>query len=502
MRVSLLASSIVAIAGLDLYALSSRNALGIALALAAVAALFAAGYDAARGRSGPPRASAPAALWNAPLATMLFDARDRWNMAGLAIASFALSVVRYWVPPDKIFDEVYFARAAEEYLRNQRIYENTHPPLTKLIVTLSVMLFGGLAHGDSSYGWRFLDVVFSALAVALLYALARRVTGSWVWALAAAGFLLFDGMHFVQSRIATPEGIVICFSLATAYALFRFWTQPAGGRATTAWLFVFGIALGALVGSKWYGLTFAPLAAGLLLWQRPKGVRALPALGTIAAVALAAYALVWVPDLVRQSPDPNEIHSIGDVFVRQYDMFHYHATLRATHPYSSKWWEWPLDAVPVAYYYTPAPSPTPASCCVREITSMPNPLTLWFGILSLPAVAALAWRERNRSYAFAVLLYLAQWLPWALSPRISWEYHYYVDIPIVCLCNAIALQRLWGWASALPRYRSFATPAVAAYAAAVVGLFFYFYPILAAVPIAWGDWNARMWFPTWIIGPG
>ena len=44
-----------------------------------------------------------------------------------------------------------------------RIYENTHPPLTKLLVTLSVMLFGGLGHGDNSWGWRFLDVVFGAI---------------------------------------------------------------------------------------------------------------------------------------------------------------------------------------------------------------------------------------------------------------------------------------------------------------------------------------------------
>ena len=65
-------------------------------------------------------------------------------MAGCTIFSFVLSYVNYAKPPDKIFDEVYFARAAEEYLRNQRIYENTHPPLAKLIVTLSVMLFGGL----------------------------------------------------------------------------------------------------------------------------------------------------------------------------------------------------------------------------------------------------------------------------------------------------------------------------------------------------------------------
>ncbi|HEU5480191.1 MAG TPA: phospholipid carrier-dependent glycosyltransferase, partial [Candidatus Tumulicola sp.] len=113
---------------------------------------------------------------------------------------------------------------------------------TKLLITFSMMLFGGMPHGhglggwtglnavighlangDNSYGWRFLDVVFGALVVMLLYAFAKRITGSTIFASLTALLLTLDGMHFVQSRIATPEGIVIFFATLATYAFYRFW---------------------------------------------------------------------------------------------------------------------------------------------------------------------------------------------------------------------------------------------------------------------------------------
>ena len=109
---------------------------------------------------------------------------------------------------------------------------------------------------------------------------------------------------------------------------------------------------------------------------------------TILFVSATVYALVWVPDLVRHSPDPSEIHNLNDVVDRQYSMYEYHHNLKATHPYSSKWWEWPLDYVPVAYFYQDhrKNQSDHNGCCVYEITSMPNPVIMWFGLLCVPWV--------------------------------------------------------------------------------------------------------------------
>ena len=607
----------------------------------------------------------------------------------LTVASFVLSFINYWKPGGKIFDEIYFARAAEEYLRNVRIYENTHPPLTKLLITASTWLFGGLPRGDNAHGWRFVDVLFGALVIPIVYAFARRVTRSTLFATIATTLFLFDGMHYVQSRIATPEGIVIVFSVAAVYAFYRFWiasqvnerrhvdlpwgayvaavaislgigslfgwfygavftklnpaanptvtiiaqilimlyvavglyliarlsvlpkmygdgriersfpdgsfalvgpdgvevttfdgghiapgkktpvrgsqttvrngnlvaaidpgvefeyrrdgsvryVTPDGavtyqenriesdageredGRSAGFWLIAFTVALGCLIASKWYGvmgfgvswLVLIVVASQrfskkkIALWGNPRGFRLDVALLSIVFISMTVYMLAWVPDIARNAKSVNEIHNFNDVVYRQYTMFEYHDHLKATHPYSSKFWEWPLDMVPVAYYYkdlrrNPA---DPNGCCVREITSMPNPFILWFGLLAVPIVGVLAWRERHKGYALLVLDYLLQWLPWSLSPRIAFEYHYYVDIPLVCICNAIVLQKLWEWGDRQELGTKFvARGLVGAYVLLVIAGFIYFFPILSATPITWHQWHERMWFSKWIIGPG
>jgi Gpi18-like mannosyltransferase len=625
----------------------------------------------------------------------------RWPLdyaiaAALGVGNFILSFVGYWWPPDKVFDEIYFARAGEEYLQNFRIYENTHPPLSKLLITISIALFGGmpkghglggwtglnavvghLANGDNSYGWRFLDVVFGALVVMLLYAFAKRVTGSTLFATVAALLLTFDGMHFVQSRIATPEGFVVFFATLAVYAFYRFWissqvgerayvatplwaifagvgasvvaggivgqilrvgfavdaasttvttlylacacyllvrylafprmfadgrreltfaegsyalqggggtivhaadggtidergkiargavSQAKGGalvyeddplqieyrrdpsvtyetpdgaavyasdeirggaaiekgRSSKLWLILFTVALGLLVSSKWYGVmgfgvSFVLVSAVWLqryffagrptLWGNPRGFRLDAALATIVFISASVYALAWVPDLVRHSSDPGEIHNLNDVVYRQYSMYEYHHNLVATHPYSSRWFEWPIDYVPIAYFYQDhRKDPTnPKGCCVYEITSLPNPIIMWFGLLAVPWIAVLGWRERNKAYALIVLTYLLQWLPWIGSPRLTFAYHFYVNIPLICICDAVLLQRLWQWAQRRAERRWIGSLGVGAYVAAAAAGFIFFYPILAAHPIDWSAWHARMWFPTWVIGPG
>ena len=64
------------------------------------------------------------------------------------------------------------------------------------------------------------------------------------------------------------------------------------------------------------------------------------------------------------------------------------------------------------------------------------------------------------------------------------------------------LQRLWQWARRWESARWLGGLGVGAYVAAAAASFVFFYPILAAHPIRWSAWHARMWFPTWIIGPG
>ncbi len=646
------------------------------------------GPGAAALRRPPATLTAPSEAVSGPRGW--FDPREGLiGMAGIdyvlmsliGLGSFILSYINYWIPREEIFDEIYFARAGEEYLKRLPIYESTHPPLTKLLITLSMMLFGGLhGSGDTSTGWRFLDVVFGAFVVMLLYAFAKRITGSTVFSAIAALLFTFDGMHFVQSRIATPEGFVVFFSLAAAYAFYRFWiaeqvsvrayieqrrdgaivaiaaaaalalgfliswlvvgtlfkqsvpaivvagvyfalgiylllrlfaaprvspsdsqeigyaegsvavrgpdnslvlttadggvldsrsknarrgavSQAKGGSlyyeaeeleivynrdASVAyrtpegdalytpgrieagglsqngshskfWLFVFTAALGCLVSSKWYGVMGFGVSFLILilvwlqrywiqgrrpaLWGNPRGYRLDVALVSIVFISATVYGLVWTKDVVNQA----DIHNLSDVVLRQYSMYEYHANLRATHPYSSKWWEWPIDYVPVTYYYKDLRHNHNDNneVGVREITSLPNPAILWAGLITVPFVGVLAWYQRRKAYALIVIAYLLQWLPWARSPRLAFSYHFYVDIPLICLCNVIALQWVWNrYKDRDDTSRIAAGVGIGAYVALVALLFVFFYPVLAAQPLSWTGWHERMWIDKWVVGPG
>jgi dolichyl-phosphate-mannose--protein O-mannosyl transferase len=160
--------------------------------------------------------------------------------------------------------------------------------------------------------------------------------------------------------------------------------------------------------------------------------------------------------------------------------------------------------VPIAYYYQDnrTDKTNNNQVGIEEITSMPNPISMWFGLFAVPFVGVLAWLRKNKAYALIVLTYLLQWLPWMKSPRITFAYHFYVDIPLICLCNAIVLQQLWEWKKDDPQFRKWALGGVVGMVALVAISFVFFYPILASVPLTWNQWHMRMWFPTWIVGPG
>jgi dolichyl-phosphate-mannose-protein mannosyltransferase len=480
--------------------------------------------------------------------------RDAAVAAALGTASFILLVIRYAVPPGKIFDEIYFARAAEEYLQRRYIYENTHPPVTKLLITLSVMLFGGLPAGDNAYGWRFLNVVAGAVAVVLCFYLAKRITRSTLYGAYAAALFGLDGMHYVQSRIATPESFVVCFAIFTLYAFCRYWDavaestpQPTAGRkvlerfavlggaafaalllavlrfshetlaaqivlgvfvvavlyaahriywdrpAGWGWLLAFAFGGALLVASKWYGIMaygvaavvvgYVAIRARLARSPSPFPVDAVAA--TVLAAIGVVYALAYIPhfiglrDLQTLPPRP---YTLSDVVTMQVNAFLYHDHLRATHPYASLWWTWPLDIRPILYSAEYAGQG--ATSTAAMIYSMPNPLLLWPGLIAVPLVGWYAVSERNRGYALVVLAYLLQWLPWYFSPRIAFIYHFYVNIPLIAICNTVVAQRLPRWATI-------------GYFVIVAAAFAYFFPILSGIAIYQSDWLQRLWLPSW-----
>ena len=280
---------------------------------------------------------------------------------------------------------------------------------------------------------------------------------------------------------------------------------PLRARDARVWWVVLAVSAGLLADSKWNGL-FAigaiwSIAAVVnaqrwlhrpALFGNPFGAPVDVVVAAIVVVGGLIYVASYTPYFMLG-------HGFVDVVGMQQQMYWYHShgVSTATHPYASVWWQWPILDKPILYYanYTHGAS-AHGDCCVSTIRALPNPLVWWSGLISVPAVAWLGWRERNKGYVLLVAAYLFQWLPWIRTPRIAFEYHFYPNLALIVLANAIVLQRVWNVGRERGEVRG--RYAVAAYAVAVVAAFVYFFPLISGWPITWDAYDARIWNQHWI----
>jgi dolichyl-phosphate-mannose-protein mannosyltransferase len=466
--------------------------------------------------------------------------------------------------PADIFDEVYYACDAHNLIRYgvERASASgapfctatkdaafvVHPPLGKWLIGL-----GEKAFGFDTFGWRFAAALFGTLTVLLVVRIGRRMTGSTLLGGLAGLLLSLDGLHFVQSRVAMLDVFLVFWIVAMFGALVvdRDDLRARLARNTPEellgggilghrpWRLVAGACAGAAMATKWSALF--PVAAMVLLmlcWEasarRTAGVRrprrttarrtSVGLVLAMAVVPLVVYLLSWtgwfatgsgydrhwavgrghvavpyLPDfLFAWSPD-----ALRSLWHYHWEMFHFHDTLVAKHPYQSHALSWPFLGRPVSYYYPPGISSGRYGCevtsCSREVLAIGTPAIWW---AMVPACLALAarWASRRDWRAGALLAMTAvsvlAWIPSDLKDRTMFLFYALPSIPFLCL--GLALLAGWAVGRAGTLQRTIGSMAVGVYTALVVWNFWYLYPILAAVTIPYRDWYARMWFHSWI----
>lgn len=166
------------------------------------------------------------------------------------------------------FDELYHARTAYENIHNMSIYEWTHPPLGKLIISLGIRIFG-----MTPFGWRFMGALFGVLMIPVLYVFAKRIFKRSDWAFVAAALFSFDCMHFAQTRIATIDTFGVFFILLMYLFMYEYITQDHNSVPFFKSLIplgLCGLSFGLGISSKWIGFYAAAGLAVLLFsfWLR------------------------------------------------------------------------------------------------------------------------------------------------------------------------------------------------------------------------------------------
>jgi len=388
----------------------------------------------------------------------------KYSLIAIFLFSFLTRVGWLGNPKNEYFDEVYHAFTARLVLHGDPkawewwnphpegfAYEWTHPPLAKLGMVLGMKIFG-----ENSFGWRFPGAFLGVGSVLLVYLLAVEIFKDKLTGVLSSAVFALDGLPVVMSRIGMNDSYILFFSLASIYLFMKKQDYLAA--------FSFGLALA----SKWSAIWAIPILFVLWLGRKKKiNIGLLWFLLLPPIIYLACYApMFWTG------------HNLDIFWEMQKQMWWYHTGLKATHPYTSSWWSWPLLLRPI-YLYTS----NEINGFVSRIYVMGNPVVFWFGFIAVIASFVYAFVERNKKLAFVVFSYLIFFVPWAASPRIMFLYHYLPSIPFLAIASGYILRRF---------------PKIVPYFfISSVLVFIYFYPHFAGLRIPLDLDTSYYWFSSW-----
>ena len=406
------------------------------------------------------------------------------------------------------FDEIYHPRTAYENVRSVYPYEVSHPPLGKLIISLGIRIFG-----MTPFGWRFMGTLFGALMLPVLYILLKRLFGSTPIAGLCSVIFATDFLHFTQTRLATIDTYAVFFILLMYLFMYEFVSQSPGDRHydpkhQNRCLFLSGLFFGFGAASKWTCFyAGAGLALIWLLYWIFRGVTAFRKketvdffldLGENIVLCLVAFIIIpaiiyycsYIPyGLASDMKFPEMLISkdyAKIVLDNQKFMFRYHSSVTATHPYSSRWYQWIFDMRPMLYYADYSETGK------TVIAAFVNPLLCWGGLMALIGTVWLGIRRRDKKALFLVLGYLAQLIPWMPVTRVIFVYHYFACIPFLVLCIGYVFDALRDvdplWHRRLRRLTLFS-----------LALFLMFFPVLYGQKAGYWYFELLQWLPAWPI---
>jgi dolichyl-phosphate-mannose--protein O-mannosyl transferase len=247
------------------------------------------------------------------------------------------------------------------------------------------------------------------------------------------------------------------------------------------------VAIGCAASIKLSGLALALPLVGFCM-VRP---RRLALLSTLALVPVT-YVLLFGLGLVL-THDP---HGIADVWNTTFAQLAHHAALTGfKNPMSSRWYTWFLPLRPILLRYDMVAPDT-----LRAMTTLGNLASWWLAdlmfvvaaVASLVALARLVWRRQApprfvRSMGELFAYALAMFLPWVVSKRDSYIYHY---LPTY----ALLLVLVGGATAWVYRRRRWA----ALILLTVTGLVTVFYaPVVAQLRLTPAAYQQRLFLGTW-----
>ncbi len=406
------------------------------------------------------------------------------------------------------FDEIYHPRTAYEHLNRIRPYEWTHPPLGKILISIGIAVFG-----MNTFGWRIVGTLTGVIMIPIMYLFGKKLFQKRFYAFCSAFLMMFDLMHFAQTRLATIDSYTALFVMLMYYFMTDYYLQKSyqkGFYKSLKPLFLSGLFFGLGAATKWSALYGAPGLAFIFFMAKyseykdykaarsqasEKGAKNVPAwvdkfmpvymwktmlycVLFFVIIPAAIYFLSYIPYLMVPGME------VSDILKYQKSMYDYHSGLESTHDFQSSWWTWPFMIRPIWYYNG---RDLPAGMA-STIVSLGNPAVWWMGIPAFFIALRAAWRG-NKSVILVVTAIISQYIPWIFISRSAFIYHFFPMVPFLIL-TVVYLIKKWIEEGKSMKY-------VYGYLALVLVLFIMFYPAISGLIVPKAYIRFLRWFPSW-----
>lgn len=382
------------------------------------------------------------------------------------------------------FDEIYFARTAYEYLNNYPVYENTHPPLGKILIALGIAIFG-----VNPFGWRFMGALVGVLLIPLIYLVGKKLFHSRRRGFFCALLLSLDFMRYAQSRIATVDIFTVFFLLLSFLFMARYAEIPLDKKPGRQRLCLCGsgLFLGCAIAVKWNG-AFASVRLAVffffVLWDKyrrfagAEGKKKDGAKKCLFTCLSCVILFVLVPRLVYFVSFKPLLENIPPAerprqFLNmQINMFNYHHNLQAEHSFASRWYTWPVCAKPI--WLSIERMGEKAS----SISSYPNPVIAFFILARIPFAGIMGTKKEDRGALAPFFGYIFCLLPWIFISRLTFIYHYFPSLIFGILARGFMLDKMCKGRQGKAR--------VAVFLSLSAVMFLVFFPSFSGLPVSKG----------------
>lgn len=368
----------------------------------------------------------------------------------------ALAVRAIWLDMPKgslIFDEAYYVNAARTLLGwaipSDASYADSpvgldpnteHPPLGKLLIALSMAIFG-----DNGIGWRIPSLISGMTALGALFLIVRAAGESAWLAILAVGFLAFDNLTLVHGRIGTLDMMVLAPMLLAAWLALRGRWALAGLLMAVAIL----VKLTALYGLLALLLMLAlPLLGEWRDHRRISRASLRPAAAMIVTFTIVALAGLWLLDA--------QFTTFATPIDHLRRMVEYGANLRGPAVQTgicpgadSGPFQWPFNQCQITYLRVDVT----VSAGEDVVSSVPsidfrgalNPLLAAATPFAMLFIGWSAWRTGNVLARWSIVWAAANYLPYValdlFSQRIMYIYYVLPVVPAVAVATAVLLRR-------------------------------------------------------------